>query len=323
MAYSSKQQYSGRSVSKYDDRSNSLMYQDSPQKEVSVSYRSYNSWEQDSDDEYNCIGEMAGDRSSLDVKLSNDRELSTKMLSVDQKRFYLYLRENDFGRFIRILEKTKNFANNKIILPEGLLAEFVSILKEFSYKAQDKRAYLEATQGRYSDIIARKTLKQHSKSIFIELRENAMGKFVKITSLLRQNRQHIIIPAAGISALNSVIETMMQESAMISREDVSDPENSPEKGDEVFSSPQELMKSDKPLEENVNTQLGSIASMLISSQMYFDVVCAADQELELKITDSTADKSLFIPRKNWTSCMKALQMLIDKYPLPTDLNSWM
>ena len=319
MAYSSsKQQYSGWSVSEYDDRSNSIMYQDSPQKGVSVSYRSHNSWEQESDDENNFIGVMGNDRSSLDAKLSNDRELSTKMLSVDQKRFYLYLRENDFGRFIRILEKTKNFANNKIIIPEGLLVEFVSILKEFTYKAQDKRAYMEATQGRYSDIIARKTLKQHSKSIFIELRENAMGKFVKITSLLRQNRQHIIIPAAGISALNSVLETMMQESATISREDVSDPGNGTDKGNEVFSSPKEKIP-----EESVSTQLGSITSLLISSQMYFDVVYAADQELELKVTDSTADRSLFIPRKNWTSCMKALQMLIDKYPLPTDLNSWM
>ena len=311
----------------YGDRVNSTEYQGSFRRDGINSYRSpsnQDQWECESEDGSNSSGVLSSNtsRTTMDAKLSNDKELCMKTLSVDQKKFFLYLRENDFGRFIRILEKTKNFSNNKIIIPEGLLEEFIAILNDFSYKAIDKKGYIEQTQGRYSDILAKKTLKQHSKSIFIELRENTMGKFVKIISLLRQTRQHIIMPAAGIFALTSVIETMMQESAVMGREEGAHSVSlaSPDRNDNVFSDAIVSSKNNNtPLCEEVlgnNKQLDPVGNLFISSNVYFDVVYSAERELKLKITDRTTETSLLIPHKNWTSCVETLQMLMEKHPLP-------
>ena len=331
MAYdrNSKQQSWGwSSPPEHGDQDNSTGYQGSFRGEGVNSYRSpsnQDQWEYESEDSSGVLSSNTS-RTTMDAKLSNDRELCVKTLSVDQKKFFLYLRENDFGRFIRILEKTKNFSNNKIIIPEGLLGEFISIMNDFSYRALDKKGYIEQTQGRYSDILAKKTLKQHSKSIFIELRENTMGKFVKIISLLRQTRQHIIMPAAGIFALTSVMETMMQEAAVIGREERSEciysvsPAASPDRNDDVFSKVTASANNDNvPLPQSVlenNKILEPIGNLFISSDVYFDVVYSAERELKLKITDRSAETSLLIPHKNWTSCVKALQMLMEMHPLP-------
>ena len=332
MAYNryNRQHYGGwSSRPAYGDRADSTGIQGTSRREGLNSYRSpsnQDQWDCESEDGSNSSGVLSNtSRTTMDAKLSNDRELCMKTLSVDQKKFILYLRENDFGRFIRILEKSKNFSNNKIIIPEGLLEEFIAILNDFSYKALDKKGYIEQTQGRYSDILAKKTLKQHSKSIFIELRENTMGKFVKIISLLRQNRQHIIMPAAGIFALTSVIETMLQESAVKGREDRSEGRYSmsPDRSEGVLSPSSVLAKNSiVPQEVLGNAKLEPVGNLFISSDVYFEVVYSAEQELKLKITDRSANTSLLIPHKNWTSCVKALQVLMERHPLPADRNDW-
>lgn len=248
--------------------------------------------------------------STMDCRLINDRELSVKKLNIDQKRFFIALRENDFGRFIRIVETTKKFSKNRVIIPEGLLKEFLEIIDNFSYHNQEKRIYSDPSYGTFSDILVRKTLKQHSKSIFLELRENKMGRFLKVISLLRHDRQHIIMPAAGISALYSVVEMMMQESEQIDRPNLWE--------DDSGNCIETPVVSEKNHDTTCHDKPASIAKICIDSHLYFDVLLATGQEINLKITDSAADTSLQIAHKNWAACINALQMLVEKYPAPVN-----
>ena len=58
-----------------------------------------------------------------------DTILESRELQVERKHFFIELRENDRGRFLRITEEAHG-RRNTVIIPSTGLAEFESLMEE-------------------------------------------------------------------------------------------------------------------------------------------------------------------------------------------------
>ena len=77
-----------------------------------------------------CVEEgssTAGDRD----RDQNEQELATRILNIQAKRFYVDVKENQRGRFIKLAEVAAGRRKNRIIFPMSTTAEFRDRLTEF------------------------------------------------------------------------------------------------------------------------------------------------------------------------------------------------
>ncbi|KAE9607337.1 hypothetical protein Lal_00026596 [Lupinus albus] len=113
----------------------------------------------------------------------NDVELLCKTLQVEHKLFYLDLKENPRGRYLKISEKT-SATRSTIIVPSSGISWFLDL---FNYYVNSEDQELFS-----------KELQLDTKVFYFDVGENRRGRFLKISEAsVSRNRSTIIVPSGS------------------------------------------------------------------------------------------------------------------------------
>ncbi|GJP48392.1 hypothetical protein CLOM_g7682 [Closterium sp. NIES-68] len=116
-----------------------------------------------------------------------EMELMSRSLQIEQKLFYLDLKDNPRGRFLKISEKTA-VNRSTIIVPLAGVVWFVDLFNYYANGANDAE-------------LSSKELQLDTKVFYFDVGENARGRFLKVSEAsMARARSTIIVPAGGPAA---------------------------------------------------------------------------------------------------------------------------
>eukprot|EP00803_Ostreobium_quekettii_P000356 evm.model.scf_454.11 EVM.evm.TU.scf_454.11 scf_454:73376-75253(+) len=138
--------------------------------------------------------------SALDGISHGDKELCSETLRVESKLFYLDLKENTRGCYLKVSEKGNNRERSTIIVPSSGIPWFVEL---FHY-------YAGGTNE--NGTLVNKELPIENKVFFFDVGENPRGKFLRVSESGAgpRGRSSLIIPSggAGLTGWSSFRDTL-------------------------------------------------------------------------------------------------------------------
>lgn len=119
--------------------------------------------------------------------LRGDKELCSETLRVESKLFYLDLKENTRGRYLKISEKGQNRERSTIIVPSAGIQWFVELFNYFAGGTNEQGATVS------------KELPIENKVFFFDVGENPRGRFLRVSESGAgpRGRSSLIIPSGG------------------------------------------------------------------------------------------------------------------------------
>lgn len=138
-------------------------------------------------------------------------DLASRSLVLENKRFYLDVKENPRGRFIKMAEISPDGRKNQILMTLPTAAAFrhhlVSMIEFYAeLEGVDPE---RLTQGELrSEVMFKDDKKYH-----IDLKENARGRFLKVSETFTRgyNRFQIFIPADGMEEFNVQLRELIDQ----------------------------------------------------------------------------------------------------------------
>jgi len=156
-------------------------------------------------------GGRDGGRGSGGAASGGGGDLASRALVLENKRFYLDVKENTRGRFIKIAEISPDGRKNQILMTLPTAALFrhhlVSMI-EF-YQELDSVDPEHLTQGELrSEVMFKDDKKYH-----VDLKENARGRFLKVSETFTRgySRFQIFIPAEGMEEFNHHLKELIEQ----------------------------------------------------------------------------------------------------------------
>merc|ERR1712130_1096332 len=145
-------------------------------------------------------GMDGSDSGSDELHLGGQGDLASRTLVLESKRFYLDVKENQRGRFIKIAEISADGRKNQILMTFSTAALFSQNLVTFIdfYKVLEKLDPDNLRQGELrSEVMYKDDKKYH-----MDLKENARGRFLKVSETFTRgyssSRFQVFIPADGM-----------------------------------------------------------------------------------------------------------------------------
>ncbi|GMR48561.1 hypothetical protein PMAYCL1PPCAC_18756 [Pristionchus mayeri] len=137
-------------------------------------------------------------------KGGNEDEIASKLISVAYKRFYVDVKQNTRGRFIKIAEMGANH-KSRVVLSMSAASALVDKLEGYlsyhdSTPEDPKR---EETADLMSDV-----LNFESRRYYLDLKENNRGRFLRLAQtspLPRPSRSQVAIPISGLKEIKECI----------------------------------------------------------------------------------------------------------------------
>jgi len=156
--------------------------------------------------------EMDGsDSGSDELHLGGQGDLASRTLVLESKRFYLDVKENQRGRFIKIAEISADGRKNQILMTFSTAAVFSQNLVAFIdfYKDLEKVDPDNLKQGELkSEVMYKDDKKYH-----MDLKENARGRFLKVSETFTRgySRFQVFIPAEGMDEFQQNLGELIKE----------------------------------------------------------------------------------------------------------------
>ncbi|KAM6944576.1 transcriptional regulator protein Pur-beta [Lycodopsis pacificus] len=142
------------------------------------------------------------------------QELASKRLDIQNKRFYLDVKQNAKGRFIKIAEVGAGGSKSRLTLSMSVAAEFRDYLGDFiEHYAQlgpsTPEQIAQSSGGGGDDTGPRRALKseflvRENRKYYLDLKENQRGRFLRIRQTVNRGPGFGVgsggIPGAGLQA---------------------------------------------------------------------------------------------------------------------------
>ncbi|XP_013390045.1 transcriptional activator protein Pur-beta isoform X4 [Lingula anatina] len=143
---------------------------------------------------------------------SSEQELATKTLQIQSKRFYLDVKQNRRGRFIKVAEVGAGGKKSRLLLAMSTAAEFRDHLTEFS----EHYASLgpASTDNLPEDgKLKSETMVKDNRRYYLDLKENARGRFLRVSQTIPRGgpRSQIAIPAQGMIEFRDALTDLLDE----------------------------------------------------------------------------------------------------------------
>lgn len=156
-------------------------------------------------------GGRAGGSGSGGGRGGGHGDLASRTLVLESKRFYLDVKENTRGRFLKMAEISADGRKNQILMNLPTAAQFRLHLVSFIECYQDLEPVdpNNLTQGELkSEVMYKEDKKYH-----IDLKENARGRFLKVSETFTRghSRFQIFIPADGMDEFNQHLKELIEE----------------------------------------------------------------------------------------------------------------
>ncbi|KAH9423312.1 hypothetical protein DERP_003590 [Dermatophagoides pteronyssinus] len=148
----------------------------------------------------------------------NEQELATKTLYIQHKRFYLDVKQNHRGRFIKVAEVGSAGRKSRLLLSMAASREFRDHLTTFSE--------LYASLGSSTSIgppnldnypedgkIKSEIIIKDNRRYFLDLKENTRGRFLRVSQSFTHGgtRTQIAIPAQGMIEFRDALTDLLDE----------------------------------------------------------------------------------------------------------------
>ncbi|KAM7540387.1 hypothetical protein Aperf_G00000027388 [Anoplocephala perfoliata] len=139
----------------------------------------------------------------------DEQELATKTLQILNRRFYLDVKQNDRGRFIKITEVAVNGHKSRILMSVPAAQEFKEKLDEIII-ALDALAD-HNPQALHPDLLIKSAnIVKDNRRYYLDLRENERGRFLRISMLTMGVRVAIVVPATGITSVRDGVAELIK-----------------------------------------------------------------------------------------------------------------
>ncbi|XP_068613357.1 transcriptional regulator protein Pur-beta-like, partial [Brachionichthys hirsutus] len=157
---------------------------------------------------------------------SETQELASKRLDIQNKRFYLDVKQNVKGRFIKIAEVGAGGSKSRLTLSMSVAAEFRDYLGDFiEHYAQLGPSSPEqiAQSSGGDDTGPRRALKseflvRENRKYYLDLKENQRGRFLRIRQTVNRGPgfgvgagQTIALPAQGLIEFRDALAKLIDD----------------------------------------------------------------------------------------------------------------
>ncbi|EDO39605.1 predicted protein, partial [Nematostella vectensis] len=144
-----------------------------------------------------------------------DEELCSKSLQIQSKRFYIDLKRNRRGKYIKISEvSTNKSTKRKVILSLAVSREFrdkLTTFAEFLAQQGNSIPHNDSHDGRLKS----ERIDGENKKYYLDLKENSRGRFLKVCTQICDRRgpmrKEIAIPAQGIVDIRNNLSEVLEE----------------------------------------------------------------------------------------------------------------
>ncbi|XP_029828732.1 transcriptional activator protein Pur-beta isoform X1 [Ixodes scapularis] len=144
-----------------------------------------------------------------------EQELATKMLQIQSKRFYLDVKQNRRGRFIKVAEVQQVGVvgrKSRLLLAMSTAAEFRDHLTSFS------ELYASLGPPNPENLPEDGKLKSEimikdNRRYYLDLKENSRGRFLRVSQTIARGgpRSQIAIPAQGMIEFRDALTDLLEE----------------------------------------------------------------------------------------------------------------
>ncbi|KAG8222182.1 hypothetical protein J437_LFUL001274 [Ladona fulva] len=138
--------------------------------------------------------------------------MATKMLQIQSKRFYLDVKQNRRGRFIKVAEIGADGRRSQIFLALSTAAEFRDHLSTFS----DFYASLGPPNPENvpeDGKLKSEMMIKDNRRYYLDLKENSRGRFLRVSQTITRGgpRSQIAIPAQGMIEFRDALTDLLEE----------------------------------------------------------------------------------------------------------------
>jgi len=148
-------------------------------------------------------------------KRDENNELATRSLRIQSKRYYVDVKQNTRGRFMKLVEGLPNGNKNRISFPMSTVPDVRDKLTCFAEFYTDMGKDSNNSDKCPSDDGRLKSddIRSGQRRIYFDLKENKRGVFLRISSTASYGatRQTVALPAQGIVDIRNVLTEMIEE----------------------------------------------------------------------------------------------------------------
>jgi len=154
-------------------------------------------------------GERGSDRGG---RGDDNEELATRTLRIQSKRYYVDVKQNNRGRFIKLVEGLPNGSKNRISFPMAIVGEVhdkLASFQEFYDKIDPDTERDPPEDGRLKS----DDIRAAQRKIYFDLKENKRGVFLRISSTASYgaSRQTIALPGEGIAQIKECLSDFLED----------------------------------------------------------------------------------------------------------------
>lgn len=149
------------------------------------------------------------DSVGTDSPMYSKGNLASRSFFSEGKKFYLDVVENQRGRFIKIAEISSDRRKNQIVMKfptAEILSKNLEHFNQFYYEL-DKVDPDNLEEGELKS----KVLFEEEKKYHMDLKENAKGRFLKVSETHGYSRYQVFIPAEGMAEFNANLCELIEE----------------------------------------------------------------------------------------------------------------
>lgn len=142
-----------------------------------------------------------------------EQELATKMLQIQSKRFYLDVKQNRRGRFIKVAEIGADGRRSQIFLALSTAAEFRDHLSTFSEYYSSLGPPNPENVPDDGKLKSEMMIKENRR-YYLDLKENSRGRFLRVSQTITRGggpRSQIAIPAQGMIEFRDALTDLLEE----------------------------------------------------------------------------------------------------------------
>lgn len=153
-----------------------------------------------------------GDKGDRD---DNNDELATRSLRIQSKRYYVDVKQNQRGRFLKLVEGLPNGNKNRISFPMATVPEVRDKLETFAtfWETMDSNGSDKDVETTEDGRLKSEEIRSGQRRVYFDLKENKRGVFLRISSTASYGatRQTVALPAQGIRDISGVLSEMIEE----------------------------------------------------------------------------------------------------------------
>lgn len=145
----------------------------------------------------------------------NTDELATRSLRIQSKRYYVDVKQNQRGRFMKLVEGLPNGNKNRISFPMSNVPEVRDKLSAFGkfWEDMEENGCDKEVEASEDGRLKSDDIRSGQRRIYFDLKENKRGVFLRISSTASYGatRQTVALPAQGIMDIRNVMSELVEE----------------------------------------------------------------------------------------------------------------